>query len=152
MKPFRFSLQAVLTVRLNQENKALEAFAFAQAEFEKISARFQKVQAEIEDVFARRRASFKTTANSLEIQQLLQGLRALQDASRKIQAELQNAKTIVEEKSRTLVGARQQREVVEKVQEKQLAIHRLQTARDEQKVLDELATLKSMGNLALKWR
>lgn len=151
MKSFRFPLRAVLTVRLNQEAIALGAFAVAQAEFEKIAARCRRIQQEIEDAFVFRRNAFKSAASSEEVQQMQKGIRALHDALRRCQAELQQAQTILEEKSQALLEAKQKREVVEKVQQKQLARHQLQAARAEQKVLDEMATLKSMGSLALKW-
>jgi len=152
MKAFRFPLQAVLTLRMDRETKALEAFAQAQSEFEKIAARFRQIQEEIEDVFDRRRATLKTTASSEDMQQLQQGLKALQETSRHCQAELEKAKAILEEKSRILLEARQQREIVEKVHQRQSARHQLQTARQEQRMLDDLATLKSIGDFALKWR
>jgi flagellar export protein FliJ len=152
MKAFRFPLQAVLTVRMDRETKALEAFALAQAKFEKIAAQFRQIQNEIEDLFDRRRATLRTIANSEDMQQLQSGLKALQEASRRCQAELEKAKAILDEKSRILLEARQEREIVEKVHQRQLARHQLQAARQEQRMLDDLATLKSMGDFALKWR
>jgi flagellar export protein FliJ len=152
MKPFRFPLQAVLTVRMDRETKALEAFALAQAEFEKIVARFRQIQKEIEDVFDCRRAALKATANSEDVQQMQQGLRALQETSQRCKTQLERAQAILDEKSKSLLAARQEREIVEKVHQRQLARHRLQAARQEQRVLDDLATLKSIGDFALKWR
>ena len=152
MKPFRFTLQAVLTVRLHRETRALEAFAFAQAAFEKIAARFRQIQKEIEDALRCRRDALKSAASSEDVQQMQRGLRALQDTSQRCQVELEKAQSILEEKSRVLLEVRQEREVVEKVYQKQLARHRLQAARMEQKTLDDLTTLKSVGNFALKWR
>ncbi len=152
MNSFRFPLRAVLTVRLNQETIALAAFVSAQAGFEKIAARFRELQQEIEDAFAFRRNAFKSTASSEEVQQMQKGIRALHEAFRRCQAELHEAQASLEEKSRALLDAKQKREVVEKVQQKQLARHQLRAARVEQKTLDDLATLKSLGNLALKWK
>ena len=152
MRPFRFSLQAVLTVRLNRESKALEAFAKAQAAFEAIAANFRLIQKEIDETLGQRRDALKTAASSEAVQQMQQGLRALKEAAQRCQAELQKAQAILDEKSSVLLEARRDREVVDKVRQKQLARHQLKAARDEQKAHDELATLKSMGNLALKWR
>ena len=152
MKSFRFPLQAVLTVRMNQENKALQAYAFAQAEFEKITARFRRIHQEIEDVFDCRRAALKATASSEDMQHMQQGLRALQETARLCQVELNKAQAMLEEKSRELLHARQGREVVEKVHQRQFARHQFQAARQEQRTVDDLATLKSIGEFALKWR
>ena len=152
MKTFRFPLQAVLTVRQNQENKALEAYAFAQAGFEKIAARFRRIHQEIEDLFDSRRAALKAIASSEDMQHMQQGMRALQETARLCQTELDKAQAMLEEKSRELLRARQGREVVEKVHQRQFARHQLQVARQEQRTVDDLATLKSIGEFALKWR
>ena len=152
MRPFRFSLQAVLTVRMNRESKALEAFAKAQAEFEAIAANFRLIQKEIDDSLGQRRDALKSSTSSEAVQQMQHGLRALKEAARRCQAELERTQAILDEKSRVLLEARREREVVDKVRQKQLARHQLQAGREEQKAHDELATLKSMGNLALKWR
>ncbi len=152
MKPFRFPLQAVLTVRANQENKALEAFVRAQADFEKIAARHREIQREIEAVLHSRRDVLSKTVTSDEVQRMQQGLRLLQEVLRRCQSEMERAQTILEEKSRTLLQARQKREVVEKLQEKQLAGHVAKAAKVEQKMVDDFATLKSIGKFALKWK
>lgn len=152
MKHFRFSLQAVLTVRLNQESKALEAFASAQTECQRIGARYQRIQDEIEQVFGLRRTVFRKAASSENLQQMQQGLRALQETERRCLAELQEAQANRDEKSKVLLEARQKREVVEKIQQKQRASFDVQMVRAEQKAADEFATLKSIGSLASKWR
>ena len=152
MKHFRFTLQAVLTVRLNQESKAMEAFASAQTECQRIGARYQRIQDEIEQVFGMRRTVLRKAANSEDLQQMQQGLRALQETERRCHVELQKAQANRDEKSRALLEARQQREVVEKIQQKQRTSFDAQVARAEQKAVDEFATLKSIGSLALKWR
>lgn len=152
MKPFRFPLQAVRTVRLDQESKALESFARAQAEVERIAARLRQIRSEIEDAHESHRATLRTAASSDDLQRLQLGLRALQDHLQESQAESQKAQAVREEKSRALLEARQQREVVDKLHDKQFAKHQVHAARIEQKALDDLATLKSIGNFALKWR
>ncbi|MBI4659592.1 MAG: flagellar export protein FliJ [Verrucomicrobia bacterium] len=152
MKPFRFPLQAVLTLRLNQENKALEAFALAQAEVERNASQVRQLRQEIDETLACRRDVLKSAASSEDLQQIQHGLRTLQDALRRWQADLQKAQAVLDEKSQIMLKARQEREIVEKVYHRQLARHKVQAARLEQKALDEIATLKSIGNFALKWR
>ncbi len=152
MKSFRFPLQAVLTVRLNQERKALEAFAWAQTEFEKVAARHRRIQSEIEEVFGVLRNVFQRAATSQELQQMQHGLRALQETERRCRVEVQKAQAALDVKSRALLEARQKREVLDKIHGKQLTGYRVHVARAEQKVADEFAILKSVGNMALKWR
>ncbi len=152
MKPFRFPLQAVLTIRLNQENKALEMFARAQAELEKVLARSRRIEEEIEEVFRDRRTALRKVASSEDIQRMQQGLRALQETGRRVQVELQRAQAHRDEKSKVLLEAQQKREVVEKIEQKQRTVYSAHVARAEQKLLDDFATLKSIGNLALRWK
>lgn len=152
MKPFQFSLQAVMTVRASEERKALEAFSLAQAQFEKIAAWHREIQKQIEDVFDSRREILRKAVSSQEVQIMQQGLRALQETLQRCRLEMQKAQVILTEKSRVLLEARQKREVIEKLREKQLASYLDRVAKAEQKTADDFATLKSIGNLALKWR
>lgn len=152
MRPFQFPLQAVHTVRLHEENRALEAFALAQANFQNAAARHRGIQQEIDDVFGTRRQVMKKSARSDQVQQLQQGLRALQSALKKAEDAMQKARNVMDEKSRVLMAARQKREIVDKLFQKQHAAYQAEVARGEQKTMDELATMKSMGGLAKNWR
>ena len=152
MKPFRFPLQAVLTLRMNQENKALETFARALAVFERLAAQVRTLQGEIDGVLGQRRDLLRHAAPARDVQQLQQALRGLQQNLRGYQAEMEKAKAVMDEKAQALAEARQKREVVEKLEEKQMASYEARFARAEQKSLDEFATLKTVGNLALKWK
>lgn len=130
----------------------MEAFALAQTECRRIAVRYQRIQDEIEQVFGLRRTVFRKAASSENLQQMQQGLRALQETERRCLAELQEAQANRDEKSKVLLEARQKREVVEKIQQKQRASFDVQMVRAEQKAADEFATLKSIGSLASKWR
>ncbi|MBM3832094.1 MAG: flagellar export protein FliJ [Verrucomicrobia bacterium] len=152
MKPFRFPLQAVRTVRVSQEQKALEAFSRAQAQVEQIATRKRGILSEIEGVYNQRRERLSRVASSEEIQVMQQGLRALHEALRRCQVELQAAEAILADKSKALLEARQKREVIEKLHDKQRASHLAEASKAEQRTSDEFATLKSIGNLAMRWR
>jgi flagellar protein FliJ len=152
MKRFRFPLQAVMTVRAHAENKALEAFAQAQAEVQRILARQQAIQHEIDRNFGARTDLLTKSVPSGEIQRLQQGIRVLQDALRRCLAELQKAEAVQDEKKTVLLDARQKRQVIDKLYEKQLASHNAQALQAEQRALDDFATMRSDGNLALRWK
>ena len=152
MKAFRFPLQAVLTIRLNQESKAQEAFVRAQTELQQLTARQREIRQAIEEAQGLRRDILKKSANCGNIQRLQQGLTALHGRMRQCEAELQKAQAVLDAKSRDLLEARQKREIVEKLYEKQFAQYQAAATRAEQKVLDDLATLKSIGSFALKWK
>jgi flagellar export protein FliJ len=152
MKRFRFPLQAVMTIRVNAEAKALEAFAQAQTEVQKIQLRQQAIQREIAGGFGTRTEWLHKSVSSEEIQKLQQGIRMLQEAMRRCQAELQKAQAVLEAKKKILLETRQQREIIDKLYDKQLANHNAQIAQTEQRLLDDFATMRSMGNVALKWK
>lgn len=152
MRRFRFPLQAVLTIRENEEKKALEAFASAQSEVEKIAVRQRALRTAIDELFGCRREAFERTTSSEELQQMQNGLRSLQQNLQQCELELQKAQRVLAEKTRLLLEARQKREVVEKVYDKQLASYKLHAARAEQKVLDDLATMKPAGAIGLRWK
>lgn len=152
MRAFHFPLQAVLTVRENQEHKALETLGHAQAFLHRTLRQQTEVRQTIEDAFNQRRSAQGRGAHSEEFQQLQQGVRALQRRQRECDTEVERAKKDVAVRSRELMEARKHREVIERVFEKQLARHRLETSRAEQKSLDELSALKSVGNLAFRWK
>lgn len=152
MKRFRFPLQAVLTIRENEEKKALEVFATAQAEVEKIAVRQRALRRAIDELFGCRREAFGRTTSSEEFQQMQNGLRSLQQNLKQCELDMYRAQAVLTEKTRLLLEARQKREVVEKVYDKQLAAYKLHAARTEQKVIDDLATMRPAGAIGLKWK
>lgn len=152
MKPFRFSLQAVLTIRVNQERKALEAFALAQRALETAEARFQAIRNDIDELHGARRDVLRKMAVSENLQQMQHGLRALKERIIGAQAEVERERAVVADRSRALLDARKNREVIEKLYHKRRATHTIQTARTDQRALDDFATIKSVGGLAMKWR
>ena len=152
MKAFQFPLQAVLTVRENQENKALERFGQAQAQLHRVLLQQTATRKALDHTFDQRRQTQGRSANSEEFHQLQQGAKALQRRLRDCETEAEKAKSEVAARSRDLVEARKQREIIERVFEKQLARHQLEAGRAEQKALDDLVALKSFGTLAFRWK
>ncbi|MCF7762461.1 MAG: flagellar export protein FliJ [Verrucomicrobia bacterium] len=152
MKPFRFSLQAVLTIRQNQERKALEAFALAQRAFAEAEARLQAIRSEIDELHGARRDVFVRSVSSESLQVMQHGLRALQNRIPAAQEQVEKARGVAVRRSAELLEARKQREVVEKLYDKRRAAHAVDAGRAEQKALDEFASYKSAGGLAMKWQ
>jgi flagellar export protein FliJ len=152
LKPFRFSLQAVMTIRVNQEAKALEAFARAQAELELVLARRLRLHAELESGFAQQRKMFEGAVSAEELQRLQKGLRVLHESIARCETEVRKAQAVVEERTRALLEARQKREVMEKLYEKQLANHQAEVARLEQRMADEFAAMRPAADSVLKWK
>jgi flagellar export protein FliJ len=152
MKQFRFPLQAVLTFRRGREDRALEAYARAQAEQRQIKQKCRDLEQEIELLHERRRQVWSGAASSEQIQQMQHGLRALQERWRHGQAELAKQQSVVDEKWKILLDERQKRESMDKLQEKQRASHQMEAARMDQHLADEIALLKSAHGSTAKWR
>ena len=130
----------------------MEAFARAQIEHERNLTKQREIQGELEELFERRRDSLRKAVPSEEMHAMQLGHRALEEAMRLCRLELQKTQATLDEKSKALFQARQKREAIEKINEKQLAGYRAHVSRQEQKLADDLATMKSLGALALKWR
>jgi flagellar export protein FliJ len=139
MKAFRFTLEAVRTVRQRQENDALENYARALLTRQQAMDLLEAIHQRIGDDFAQMRrllAGGCTAAQaaqaqnyhcSLEIMRK-DGLAALEQAERRVKAACQ-----------AMLTARQQREIVDVYREKQQAVHQRAELRVEQKLSDEFA-------------
>jgi flagellar export protein FliJ len=152
MKRFKFPLQAVLTVRSNEERKALEAFSKAQAEVERIVSRKDAAQRQIDELFAKRQEVLTRPATAQDIHRMQNSVKALQLQLQQCNIELEKARIVLAQTSRALLDARQKREVVDKVFEKQLANYKTHAAQLEQKLIDDIATMKGFGGAGLRWR
>ena len=141
-----------MTIRVNQEKKALEALAEAQRALETAEARLRAVRHEIDELHGARRDALKNRATSESLHQMQHGLRALKEQIVQAQADVEKEQGVVNERSQALLDARKKREIVEKLYDKKHASHSAGVARAEQRVLDDFATLKSVGGLALKWQ
>ena len=141
-----------MTIRVNQERNALEAFAEAQRALETAEARLRSIRNEIDELHGTRRDALRKRATSESLHQMQHGLRALQEQIVQAQANVEKEQVVVNERSQALLGARKKREVVEKLYHKRHASHSAQVARAEQRALDDFATLQSVGGFAMKWQ
>ena len=138
MKAFHFTLEAVRTLRQRQEQKSLEHYAQmllarqqafdrlagAQHELDVSSARLTDLLKGCTAIEAAQANDYKQFAAKRRDECAL----ALGAAERRVNAALQ-----------AMRAARQQREIVDKFLGKQKARHQREMAREEQKVLDDLA-------------
>jgi len=143
MKRFQFKLQAVLTLRLRAEHEALSNYAqtiqasrvaragLTESEMELCEARRRWLTAMADGLPAARASQMRTHNHWLE--------------ERKQQCEqaLRLAEISVEEASRRMVVARQQREAVEKHHANQRELYDRAVAGEERRFLDDLAPPKS---------
>lgn len=150
MKPFEFSLQALATVRGNEETRAREAYAHAVRLHRQIAAKQQEIESGIHENLVECGQAFGQGVHAEKVAQIQATLRVLRARLKEFSAEAAQLQAAVDEKWRQLVLARQRREVVGKLHDRQLAAHQAEEARAEQTGLDEMATLRGAGALAYK--
>ncbi|MBX3743667.1 MAG: flagellar FliJ family protein [Verrucomicrobiae bacterium] len=139
MKPFRFTLQAVLTVRQRQEREALERYAAALMARRKAGEALESAEEELvrgADVLRTRLAAAVPAGDAARHQDHLreldvrraQAVEVLRTADRGVASALQ-----------AMLEARRQREVVEQCRDKQRQRHQRDQWAAEAKLIDELA-------------
>ena len=139
MKAFRFTLEAVRTLRQRQEREALEGYIHALLYRQKALAALEAVDQSIARDFAQMRqllAGSCTAARAAQAQNYHRSLEVQRDAA---SVALAQAERRVNEASQTMIAARQQRETVDVYREKQHALHQRLELREEQKMMDEFA-------------
>ena len=143
MKPFQFSLNTVLDVRSNEEQIASETHAVAQEALEAILMQRRSVEEAIESNLSACRQAFDGQVKSGTIAHLQSALRELRAQLETLEPEVQRLQEEVDAKGQVLRRARQRREALDKLKEKQHAAHLKEGARTEQKAIDEMVVLRA---------
>ena len=133
MQQFKFSLAKVHSYRIKVEAEKQRAYGQAQREITEQSTRIETLMAEKEQ----RRGYQPLTITQMKVQQrYLMALDGqIDDAYTTLQAQQAQVKVAFDE----LIMAQQERQVMDKLQEKQFAQYQLNLNREEQKQLDEMA-------------
>ena len=142
MQPFQFSLNTVLDVRSNEEQIASEAYAVAQEALEAILTQRRLVEQAIESNLSACRQAFDGQVKSGTIAQLQSALRELRAQLEMLEPEVQRLQEEADAKWQVQLQARQRREALDKLKEKQHATHLKEGARTEQKAIDEMVLLR----------
>ena len=150
MKKFRFSLETVQNIRATQENRAREEYAQAVRLMEELQERRRQIQEAIGENLERGRKAFGERPHSGVLASLQQTLRDLRISMEVLEPESQKLQTAVDEKWELLMKARQKREVMDKLEEKQRSAYEQAEAREEQLAVDELSTQREVAGLAPK--
>ena len=139
MKPFKYSLQAVRTLRVQQEQTALHAYSRALRAAEQAAEKLASVQQELQAVWAELQARFAHPGT-------IEDLTRLQDYSQTVEKRraererlLGMARQMAQVELLKLVAARKAAAVLDKHFENQKRHHQHQQRRHEQKILDDLA-------------
>jgi flagellar export protein FliJ len=139
MKGFVFSLQALLILRQRQERVALEhygralharaaAWAAVQQAQQDLARSWSTLRTELENTCCAARAAFHRAQCT-----------ALEERSRRAQAQAQSAEHVVRETLSAFTEARRQREAVDRVRERRHRAFERDRARQEGRILDDLA-------------
>ena len=147
MKPFNFSLSTVLQVRETEEQQARENHATAQEALDVLLMKQRLVEEDIESNLAACRQAFDGQVRSGTIAHLQAALRELRVQLEAFQPEVQRLSTAAQARFQELLQARQRRESLEKLKDKQHTAHRQHEARTEQQAIDELVLLREAAGL-----
>jgi flagellar protein FliJ len=139
MKAFHFSLEAVQTLRQRQEQQAMEQYVRALLARQQALDHLEFVRERIrlnQEELSRLLSAGCTAAVATQVHHFERSLE-------KLEADRAGALALTERRVNTtfqaMVLARQKRKMVESFRERQLARHRRAEAREEQKILDDLA-------------
>lgn len=150
MKAFRFSLHAILTLREEKEQEAQRHYAKTLRVVEAVQAELDAVGRQLLALVAEQQARLKTGLPANELERLGNYRLVLQERRARLQADLARAQQAAELARLALVKATQGRQALENYRDKLHRAYDLTLARDEQKLLDDLAGRTS--TLAGTWR
>jgi flagellar export protein FliJ len=139
MKKFRFSLQAVLTVRQRQEQTALEHFSKAVAARQLATDRLSEAKRECQAAWALSRERTAAGAPAVHLAQLHDYCHDLEKLQKECERVVAAAQVVVDQKWEKLVTARQAREAVDKFLERQRERYDRELQREEQKMFDDVS-------------
>lgn len=145
MKAFKFTLEAVRTLRARQEKNALEQYGRAVQARDQAIAFLWKAREELETVFEQRRHQ-AGGAVAASLAQMEKWSKEVAAREKECLQNVQLANIRVETTWQELIAARKDREIVEKYLDRQRERYDRSLDREEQKVLDEMAGRPSAVN------
>jgi flagellar export protein FliJ len=140
MKEYRFTLQALLTLRIRQEQAAQEVYAQALAVRHQALLRLQEAQHECQGAQSLSRERTAAGAPAAQLAQIGEYCRAMNERRERCAETLDQAQRVAAQRLEKLIAVRRAREVVDKFQKRQREKYDRELTREEQKLLDELAT------------
>ena len=143
MKRFEFNLQSVRDLRDSEESHSRTEYAQAMRLMEAFNMRRREIEQAIEDNLKESRQECGRPTRSDLLTSLRDMLVALKDRIKALEPEEVELKKLVASKWEKLVAARQKREALDKLRDKQKQAHDHQSERHEQKVIDEMATQRA---------
>lgn len=155
MKRFRFSLQALFTVRQRQEQQTLEVYARALAAQQQAADRLCKTERECEQVWQLSRQRRASAAPAAHLAQMEDYCHVMEEFRKRCAEALRQARQATSAALKKFLAARQAREAVDKFRTRQRERHDHEARREEQKMIDEGAqrgTIATAGRLSVSQR
>lgn len=142
MKPFRFPLQVLRTLREQKEQAAQQRFAAALAASEAAARRMRENLRELEACWGAIKSCLQSAASGAEISRLRDFAGIIEQRQVELEGEWRTAATATEGAATEMRAAMRDREALEQLYQRRRRAHDLGVAREEQKALDELAGRK----------
>jgi flagellar export protein FliJ len=150
MKPFRFTLEAVSTLRQRQEQKAMDQYVRSLALRSQAAERLETAESTLTAAWQEWRTQMTQGVTAIEAARAQAHHRLLMRQRDECVTGLETADRRVNAALQAMIAAKQQREVVDKCFEKQKARHTREQLQEEQKFMDDLAGRKNGSLFAWK--
>lgn len=139
MKPFRFSLHAVHTLRQRKEQVAMEGYAAALSAEREAVNQLQQVQAELEAAWREWNCALVEGCPAAALAQAQHYFQAVELRRQAALATVRQAERLAQEAFGAMLLARREREAVDAFYARQRGQYDRELQRDERKALDEMA-------------
>ena len=150
MKRFRFTLQALHTLRQRQENVALEHYGAALLHRQDALRLLQRAENDLAQTWLDLQQHLQAGCDAALALQARSLCAAVEERRTRAHQDLGQAELDVQRTFAAMIEARRQREIVDKLHDRQLRAHEHAAAVTEHKLLDELALRRLPA--ALDWR
>jgi flagellar export protein FliJ len=150
MKAFRFTLEALSTVRRQEEQKAMDLYAQCLVTRRLAIEALEKAERELKSAAQDLRGQLAAGCCAGEAAQGHDYQRSLGQRRNDCAATVENAERRVSAALEAMLNARKQREIVDKFFDRQKASYLRDQARKEQKFMDDLAGRRRSSILAWK--
>lgn len=145
MKSFDFKLKTVLEVRVNEEVRAGEVHSEAKSFLEEALSQYQAVEVAIESNLTACKQAFEGQVASGTLSHLQTALRELRRQLEDLEPVVAERQSLVDTRCKELLQARQRREALEKMRDRQQDEFEQDLVRSEQQAIDEMVLLREAG-------
>jgi flagellar export protein FliJ len=139
MKPFRFSLQPLRSLREHKEQAARAAYADRLHACEEAAARMQAASAELTASWAKLSGELAAGTTGIALLRTRAWCNVLELRVKERATALEEARHAIDAAWHDLLLATREREVLDRLHDNRLQAHNRAAAREQQKALDEMA-------------